>query len=163
MHSPLQENLEGYLSGSLLPAERGALESHLAGCPECRIELQAMEGSARDLRELRPPAGFEAHVAPGFFLKVMQRIEEERHVPFWTLLVDPGFGRRMVFACLMVLALMGGYLAAVDEVEVRHMPEAILAGRPTTGAPQLNHRPGRGSDLDHNRGAVLATLAADME
>ncbi len=163
MHSPLQENLEGYLSGSLFPAEQRALESHLAGCPACRRELQVLEGSAQDLRLLRPPSDFEAHVAPGFFLKVMRRIEEEREAPFWSLLLDPSFGRRLVFACLMVLALLGGYLAAVDDVEFRHMPEAILAGRPVDGGPQLNRPLLRGSDLDQNRGAVLATLAADIE
>ena len=160
MHSPLRDHLEGYLSGALRPAARRELETHLAGCGACRGEWAALEGSARDLRLLQPPPELEAEAAPGFFLRVLDSIERERSLPFWTLLVDPHFGRRLVFACLMLLALLGGWVAAVDPVEARHFPEAILAGQPA-GGPLPDQR--LGPDLKRNRSAVLVTLAANTD
>lgn len=162
MHRPLHEHLEAYLSGTLLPAEQRELDAHLAACSGCRNELAALQGSAQDLRLLRPSGDLEDGLTPGFFLRVMQGIEEERQVPLWTMLVDPGFGRRLVFACLMLLALLGGYVAAVDPSEVQHFPEAILAGRPASGSPLAPaHR--LGPNLNRNRTAMLVTLAADTD
>jgi len=162
MHGLPQEHLEGYLSGLLLPAEQRALETHLAGCPACREELRALEGSARELQLLRPPVGATPVPGPGFFLRVMQRIEDQKEQPFWTLLLDPLFGRRLVFACLMLLALLGGYLTTASPVEPAHMPEAILAGQPVPGSP-LGVTPRLGPNLDRNRGAVLAALVASAD
>lgn len=161
MHSPLREHLEGYLDGVLLPREQRELETHLAGCSGCRSELAGLQGSARDLRLLRPPEDLYGP-APGFFLQILQHVEEQRQVPLWALLLDPGFGRRLVFACLMLLALLGGYVVTVDPVESQHFPEAILAGRPAAGHP-LRPTAGLGPNLNHNRTAMLATLAADTD
>jgi anti-sigma factor RsiW len=159
MHRPLHENLEGYLSGTLLPTEQRALDTHLASCSGCRNELAVLQGSARDLRLLRPSEDLEDSMAPGFFLRVMERIEEQRQVPLWAMLLDPGFGRRLVFACLMLLALLGGYVAAVDPREAQHSPGAILAGRPSPLAPAQR----LGPDLNRNRSTMLVTLAADTD
>ncbi len=154
MHRPLQEHLEGYLSGALLPAEQRELDTHLTSCSGCRNELAALQASVQDLRLLRPAENAADGMTPGFFLRVLQRIEEQRQVPLWTMLLDPGFGRRLVFACLMLLALLGGYVAVLDPLEVQHFPEAILAERP---AYRL------GPDLNRNRTAMLVTLAADTD
>jgi anti-sigma factor RsiW len=163
MHTPLREHLEGYLAGALLPAEQKVLETHLAGCSGCRQELAALDGCARDLRLLRPPAGLDSAPAPGFILRVMQRIDEQRDVPFWALLLDPGFGRRLVFACLMLLAVLGTYVAAAaDPMDSPHFPEAVLAARPQTATP-LGPANRFGADLNRNRTAVLVTLAADTD
>lgn len=161
MHRPLHEHLEGYLSGALLPAEHKELDSHLAACSGCRNELAALQGSAQELRLLRPPEN-AADLVPGFFFqRVMQRVEEQRQVPLWHMLVDPGFGRRLVFACLMLLALLGGYVATIDPAEAQHFPEAILAGRPAAGPLAPVQR--LGPNLNRNRTAMLATLAADTD
>lgn len=60
------------LDGRLGPAERDALERHLAGCPACRRELARWEAASRALRAAGPtaaPAGlaeraFRAAMAP---------------------------------------------------------------------------------------------------
>jgi len=164
MHSPLREHLEGYLSGALRPAQQSELETHVAGCSGCRSELAALEGSARELRALRAPADLDAGPAPGFFLRVMQSIEEQRQVPFWTLLVDPAFGRRLVFACLLVLAVLGGYVAsAVDPIERQHAPETVLACAGPNCAPSPLPATRLGPNLNRNRSAVLVTLAANSD
>ena len=160
MHTLLRENLEGYLSGHLAPAARQALEAHMTGCADCRNEWDALRGSAEDLRALRPPEDTEWDLAPSFYARVIERIEQERDIPFWAMLLDPGFGRRVVFACLMLLALLGAYVAAFDQADYtsKHRPEAVLAGRPAPlPAPRL------GPNLDRNRGNVLATLVAGAD
>ncbi len=162
MHRLLHEHLEGYLSGVLLPAEQRELNTHLASCSGCRNELAVLQASAQELRLLRSPESVTDGMRPGFFLRVLQGIEEQRQVPLWTMLVDPGFGRRLVFACLMLLALLGGYVAAIDPTEVQHFPEAILAGRPASGSP-LSPAHQLGPDLNRNRTATLVTLAADTD
>src|SRR6187551_676935 len=42
-----RESLGAHALGQLPEEERAALEAHLAGCPECRAELEALAGVAR--------------------------------------------------------------------------------------------------------------------
>jgi anti-sigma factor RsiW len=59
------EQLIGYSHATLTDAEREAMDSHLADCPDCRARLDEHEGLQRhirhnllaDLRTARPPAG----------------------------------------------------------------------------------------------------------
>ncbi len=160
MHLLVRENLEDYLSGRSGPERRKNLEAHLAECAACRQEFTAMAGSAELLRQLRPPEDADAEMAPGFYARVMERIASERASSFWSLVVEPSFGRRVVFACLMLLALLGAYVAASGPGDYpgQHRPEAMLAVRQP--APLPSKAPRLGPDLTRNRDAVLATLVA---
>lgn len=162
MHVILRENLEARLSGNLPLAEQERLDRHLAECPQCRGEWDVLQRSAMGLRSLRSPQDLEWEPGPGFYTHVIERIEREREIPFWSLLLDPGFGRRLVFACLVLLALLGGYVAAFESTDYpsQHRPEAILAGQPAPRSP-LGPAPRFGSNLQENRGAVLVALAAE--
>jgi len=156
MHILLKENLEGYLSGNLQRTQFDLLESHLAECAECRAEWGLLYQSALQVRTLRAPTSLDLEPRAGFYGRVIDRIDGEREIPFWTMLVDPAFGRRVVFACLVLLALLGGYVAVFEPTNLQHRPEAMLAGDPAPlPSPRL------GPDLERNRGVVLATLAAD--
>ncbi len=86
----------------------------------------------------------------------------EREVPFWAMLLEPAFGRRLVFACVLLLALLGVYVAALEQPDYPsvHRPEAILAGHPAQGNP-LSRAPRLGRDLNRNRGMVLAAVVAE--
>jgi hypothetical protein len=56
-----RELLSAYLDGALVPEERAALETHVAGCAECRRELAALERTVALVRAVAParaPAGF---------------------------------------------------------------------------------------------------------
>lgn len=156
MHSLLRDNIESYLSGTLTRGEQEAVEAHLAACPECRRDSEIMRDGALALRSLRPPRDLELEPAPGFYARVIDGIDHEREVPFWAMLLDPGFGRRVVFACLMLLAMLGAYVASADQTDfsLKHRPEAMIAGRPSP-------LPHYGSNLDRNRGAVLASLVSE--
>lgn len=57
MHEQWTDKLSDYLDGGLPPAERAAVEGHLAGCDACRAvlgELREVVASARELGP-RPP------------------------------------------------------------------------------------------------------------
>ena len=44
MHDTWNDRLSEYLDGELEPRERAALETHLAGCVECRADLRIFGG-----------------------------------------------------------------------------------------------------------------------
>ena len=160
MHGVLREHLEGYLAGNLHQAIRQEVDAHVAACQECREQSQAMLSSSRELRRLRPLPDPELEPTAAFYARVMDRVEREREVPFWSLLVDPIFGRRLVFACLVLLAVLGGYFAAFQppaSYPSQHRPEALLAGQDVAPFPT----PHFGADLQRNRNAILATLASN--
>lgn len=159
MHVLLRENIEAYLSGTLKPAEQEAVEAHLSACGECRMEWKAIQDGAFALRTLRPPAGVELEPASGFYARVIDRIDNEREVPFWAVMLDPVFGRRLILACLMLLAMVGAYVAAFEpeDYSTRHRPEYVLAAQPT---PLPARTPRLGPNLDRNRSAVLAALVS---
>jgi anti-sigma factor RsiW len=51
-----RERLSAYLDGALAPAERAALESHLADCPACQGELADLRALRALLRAMPAPA-----------------------------------------------------------------------------------------------------------
>jgi anti-sigma-K factor RskA len=54
-HDPRREEVAAYLLGALEPAEAGALERHLEGCPDCRAELRWLEPALQTLPESVEP------------------------------------------------------------------------------------------------------------
>lgn len=58
-----RESLGAHALGQLPAAERVALEAHLEGCPDCRAELESLEGVAR-LMPLADPERFDTAPAP---------------------------------------------------------------------------------------------------
>jgi anti-sigma factor RsiW len=63
IHARAARHLSAYLDGELAPAERRAIEAHLAVCAACREELDALAQVKRllgRLPEVEPPAGLWA-------------------------------------------------------------------------------------------------------
>ena len=58
-HDRYQEDVGAYLLGALEPAEQAAFEGHLAGCPECRAEVEQLRAAAdalpRSVEPFAPP------------------------------------------------------------------------------------------------------------
>jgi hypothetical protein len=52
--------------------------------------------------------------APGFYAGVMRRVDQRRAVPVFAgwFALDLGIGRRLVFASLLTLAVLGSYLVS---------------------------------------------------
>ena len=142
MHPVIVESLEEYLSGNLLPASLREFEAHLNTCPECRDEVRGMQevsslfGTLRPAEIIMPSAGFAA--------RVMRQVAAEPVASFFSLFaLDGGFARRVVFASLLTLAVLGSYLVT-RETEYSPgppTPEAVMAiEQAPAGAPERNDR-----------------------
>jgi hypothetical protein len=105
MHGPVREKLE-----DLLHADQGQakLVEHLAGCAECSSQLAAMKSQSRHLAALRAPENMEP--SPGFYARVLQRIEEYEIDSFWAFFGDSPFGRRLAAASLTIALALGTYV-----------------------------------------------------
>jgi len=148
MHGLIREHLEDCLRGA--PARAPEVEEHLRDCEECREELRWMREQARSLHVLAPSRTMDP--TPGFYARVLERIESERRPSFWDAFLEPAFGKRLLATSLMLVGLLGGVLAfteATTEVATA-TPEAVMAAE---------HPPGLGSNVDRDRETVLVSLA----
>jgi len=128
MHAVVMESLEEFLAGTLEPAERSSIEAHLGNCAACREELQGMEDLNLLFGSLRPHEEIEP--SPGFYARVTAEIADRNAAPSWNNLfaLDPAWGRRLVFSCLLVLAAMGTYLVSNERgYSLGPMPDAVMA------------------------------------
>jgi anti-sigma factor RsiW len=156
MHSLVKEHLEELLAAQGIRTSDAGVISHLAGCEACRRELDVLRAQAAIFQSLRPTAGVEPR--PGFYARLMDRIEAQRRPSFWGAFLEPGFSRRIVFASLIFLVLFGGYLASSEQAVpvMASGPEAIMAdtAQPVSGI---------GSDPQQDRDAILVTLTTYQE
>ncbi len=95
MHEPVVDGLEEYLAGNSGGPRLAAIEQHLAGCASCRQAVEAMQKQQQVLRSLRSPR--EMAPAPGFYARVMDRIEAQRALSIWSIFLQPAFSRRLSF------------------------------------------------------------------
>jgi len=128
MHTEVVESLEEYLSGTLKPAALREIEAHLGQCEECRLEVAGMQEISQLFSAMVP----EETVSPalGFYNRVMQQVGGRKAVPafasFFSL--DLAIGRRLVFASLLVLAALGGYLVSREaEYPSGPSPDLVMA------------------------------------
>jgi anti-sigma factor RsiW len=74
-HTTYRDEVGAYLLGALTDAERSAFERHLAGCAECRHELEALRPAAellpRSVEQIEPP--------PSLKRSLMDVVEREAH------------------------------------------------------------------------------------
>jgi anti-sigma factor RsiW len=156
MHSLVKEHLEELLDAQGIRTSDAGVDSHLAGCHACRRELDALRAQAVIFQSLRPSTGAEPH--PGFYARLMDRIEAQQRPNFWGAFLEPGFSRRIVFASLIFLVLFGGYLASSERAMpvMASGPEVIMADTAQTVSEI-------GSDPQQDRDAILATLTTYQE
>ena len=127
MHAVVIESFEEYLSGRLAPAACRSVEDHLRDCPRCRAEMDAMADASRLFGALR---GEACDPAPGFYARVVERIEASSAAPsiagFFDF--DLVFLRRMAFSCALLLVAMGSFLVSREiAYHSSFSPEAILS------------------------------------
>ena len=128
MHGVVIERLEEYLSGCLEPADRRDIEAHLSNCEMCRKEIRSMREVSQWFGALRSEEVWEP--APGFCARVMEQVGERKAVPSFASLfaLDLAFGRRLVFASLVTLAILGSYLVSRETRYPSGLsPEAVMA------------------------------------
>src|SRR5260370_34259517 len=103
MHQPIKDNLEEYLKGSAQQVPQ-AFHAHLVACEECASELRLLETQANMLRSLRSVADVAPH--PGFYARVMERVEEQGRGSVWSVFFQPSFGRRLAIASSALVVLL---------------------------------------------------------
>lgn len=160
MHEPVRSQLEDILQGRLGSGQRDAVAAHLAACVECAAELGQMRMQAGLVRELRVTE--EPEPAAGFYARVMRRVEAQGRPSFWNLLLDPVFGRRLVYAAGSLFLLMASFLLATsgEQAELARTPVEMMAQPAVTpGAAQA----GFGDDMQRDRERFLATMASFSE
>ena len=99
----VKERLEDYLSGTLTAQQEAKFNTYLKEHPDEAAELALYGESSSWFEDLRTPERSEP--AGDFYAHVMQRVEEQRAVPFWMFFLQPAFARRLVFGGLMWMAL----------------------------------------------------------
>src|SRR6476646_3523091 len=113
MHRLIRDHLEEVLTGDGVKPEHPA-GKHLAACEECRNEVAEMRGHSDLLRGWQ--SSVEVDVRPGFYARVMERIEAQSPASIWELFFDSVFGRRIAVASLALALLLGGYLVGTERM-----------------------------------------------
>ena len=154
MHEPVIQSLEEILRGGAL---RGEAEAHLTGCRACREEVSAMKMQNELFGAFRSPA--DVTPAPGFYARVMDRIENQARPSVWSLFEESLFAKRLAYASLSLVLVLGTYVissARSEQAVAVNAPEAILAAEDSQ--QQLNS-----SDVNRARETTLVTLASYQE
>jgi anti-sigma factor RsiW len=150
MHAVMMESLEEYLAGTLEPAALREIEAHLGTCRSCREEIHGMQDMARLFGSMRQDETETWSATPGFYAKLMAQVGKPAPSFANLFALDLAFGRRLVFASLLTLAVLGGYLVSHESRHpVGPSPEAILAQQ---NAPAFDTTPAED--------AMLVTLTA---
>jgi len=97
------ELLSAYLDDELPAVGRQELAYHLAACPQCAAELEAMQGTKRLLQSLRAETGDPSE---RIWAAVTARLDAMPHRA--PLLQRPIVGWRLLAAAALVVAALGG-------------------------------------------------------
>src|SRR5262249_38286054 len=103
-------------------------EAHLETCDECRRSVNGMLEVSGLFETLRTPA--EVAVPTGFYAGVVARVNRPQTPSFWSMFaLDAAFGRRVVFASLLTLAVLGSFLVSRETgySPGPASPEAVMA------------------------------------
>ncbi|MCU1325643.1 MAG: putative transrane anti-sigma factor [Bryobacterales bacterium] len=152
MHEVVRDELEHHLTGNASPA----FYTHVKACATCREEIAEMEDLAKILRGLTTPAPGDMPVpSPGFYARVANTINEQQPKSAWANLFSPGylFFRRVAFASLLVLTLLGAVLITTERSGEGADATSIMAQYDST----TSHAPAA------ERDSLLVTLAAYHE
>ncbi len=145
MHAVVVESLEEYLSGALEPATQREIEAHLGTCPLCREEIRNMQDVSQLFVSLRSEEACDP--SPGFYAGLMREVGERKSAPSFASLfaLDFAFGRRIVFASLLTLAVLGSYLVTRESgYPGGPSPDVVMAQQ---NSPSFDSAPARDNML----------------
>lgn len=153
MHEPIKQGLEEFLAGRTGIQPHEEFHRHLAECDGCRSMVDEMRAHQALLRELRAPE--TEGPAPGFYARVMERIEAQAASnSFWSIFLEPSFGRRLLYASLALFVVLGSAVwqttgtSPIDQANPVH----IMAGSDLPVAT--------GEDPGRDREVVLTNLVS---
>lgn len=125
MHRRMRDEVERVLEGKADPS------------PEYRAEIEAMREQAAWIRGLRAPE--DAEPKPGFYARVMERIEAQGPASIWSLFFDSQFALRLAVASMTIALGLGAYMVSVERTASKEdRAPVILAGAPDRDAVLFN-------------------------
>jgi anti-sigma factor RsiW len=135
MHAVIIDDLEEYLAGTLPPSAERRIQAHLETCGECRQEIQGMQDVTEMMGSLKLSEPFTP--SPGFVARLMQDMAGRPAPSFWSPFGDFAFGRRVVFASLLTLAVLGTILVSREAAytPAPATPEAVMATEQSSPSP----------------------------
>lgn len=151
MHGSIRGHLEDLLAAEGSAARDQGLVNHLSSCNECSSELTAMKEQAQALLALRAPEDVEP--APGFYARVMQRIEERAKESIWAGFIYSPITKRLTFASLALALLLGSFMIEQETRDGHLTGERVIAQQVHADEPVIGTR-------QQQRDAVLANFAS---
>jgi hypothetical protein len=142
MHRGVREKLEDILAGT----GDALCEQHLRECAECSAELAAMREQRGLVRSLRARDAVPEQ-SPGFYARVMERIEAQGVVSIWNLFFDSRVGRGLAMASMLIALSLGLYMASAEsaarpaetsQAVIQSSDSDELTGPMLTGSPDAN-------------------------
>ena len=111
------------------------------------------------LRTLRCPE--DVAPRPGFYAKVMDRIETQQKSSIWSIFLEPVFSRRLAFASMAMILLLGVTLFNAapqddDEMFASGIAPVVSYGSEDRPAPALGGR------MDALRAEPVARMGAEQ-
>jgi len=165
MHRLIRDHLEEVIAG----LQSAPVEKHLSECDECRDEVTGMREHAALLQVLRTPPAVEVSIEqrPGFYARVMDRIEAQTPASIWRGFFESAFGRRIAIASLALAVLFGVYMVTseqTDQIVTATQTNQVLAGPiPGEDEPGLVLAPAGTPGGQPDDDAVLANLVTYQE
>ncbi len=147
MHESIRNELESVFESGL--ANR-AVDRHLASCGHCAAEIEVMRNQNDLLHTLKPAE--EMDPAPGFYARVLQRIEERAKDSIWAVFIYSPFGKRFALASFSVALLLGTYVVAQEQLDGHLTSDTVVT--------QAHYDAPMNGDQAQQRDAVLENFAA---
>jgi anti-sigma factor RsiW len=147
MHQPIKEGLEAYLAGTTGLPE--SFNQHLESCRDCAGQVHEMRAQARLLEALRT----DAEPRPGFYSRVLERIEQSVRPSMWSVMLEPAFGRSIAVAGAVLTLVLGTYLISTEPGDQNSRPASVMATQDLAPTVNLAATP-------QDRDAVLVNLAS---
>lgn len=153
MHRPIEDGLEDYLSGRAEPAKMKRFHDHLGSCDGCRSDLQQYEAQAHLIRSLRVLEDVEP--APGFYARVIERIEAQRAASYWSLFMEPAVSRQLMYATFSLLLVLASAIWSTGSAGNSQTMAATPIGVMAVEMPVAD-----GADVQRDRSVVLTNFAS---
>lgn len=165
MDRHIKEDLEEYMRGAMGPSGKAAFEQRLAASDEETRRMVAMfQQQAEMIRQVYSPID-DVAPAPGFYSRVMDRIQSQRSTSIWAVFLEPQFFRRLAFASAALFIL----LSLTMVTTTNESGEALWASEssPAMGAPMdamAGQEPAQlGASQEQDRNVILVNLATYQE
>lgn len=127
MHQLVEDHIEDLLAAPGLPPDHPAAR-HLEQCQDCGEMVSAMRAQSELFAEWRLPDSLpgqfseDLEPAPGFYARVMDRIDQQRPLSVWDVFFESMIGRRLATVSLAFAIVMGVFLVTSEQSALPAFP-----------------------------------------